>query len=321
MPIIKSEERFWEDEDKRGDDNEVITELPDNFKQWAAQNKDRIDKAESRGTQPYFVRDNRERIKAVQSLLEEAYSSMRSADTTIKLAPTPIQDITSIRLKIDEIAKAHPEYFAQGYKGIVAVSKENGYMSTTMDGLISVNFATDKNGFNAGESLLSAFEKLKGNTPLTFNEEYSIEVLWHEILHNKSKNTAVLPPIDSHLGFPRCVAENINQYVARSSYGDFLKQLGRDPIHAEAIMTNGYSYNYTLQNLRKILDKAKIKEADFLKEAEKILMNDYTNIDEKIGKILSSKYKGKDEWKISRVFGFIENKDFDEYLKILPEYF
>ena len=63
VPIIKSEERFWEDEDKRGDDNEEITELPDNFKQWATQNKDRIDKAEQRGTQPYFVRDNRERIK------------------------------------------------------------------------------------------------------------------------------------------------------------------------------------------------------------------------------------------------------------------
>ena len=63
VPIIKSEERFWEDEGKRGDDNEEITELPDNFKQWVTLNKDRIDKAESRGTQPYFVKDNRERIK------------------------------------------------------------------------------------------------------------------------------------------------------------------------------------------------------------------------------------------------------------------
>ena len=41
-------------------------------------------------------------------------------------------------------------------------------------------------------------------------------------------------------------------------------------------------------------------------------------VDKKIGKILSSKYKGKDEWKINVVFGFIENKNFNEYLKILP---
>ncbi|MBR5898819.1 MAG: hypothetical protein IKZ14_05060 [Muribaculaceae bacterium] len=63
IAIIKSEERFWEDEDKRGNDNEIITELPDNFNKWASQNKDRIARAEQRGTLPYFVRDNRERVK------------------------------------------------------------------------------------------------------------------------------------------------------------------------------------------------------------------------------------------------------------------
>ena len=63
IAIIKSEEKFWEDEDKRGNDNKTITELPENFNKWASQNKDRIARAEQRGTQPYFVRDNRERIK------------------------------------------------------------------------------------------------------------------------------------------------------------------------------------------------------------------------------------------------------------------
>lgn len=88
VPIIKSEERFWEDEDKRGDDNEEITELPDNFKQWAAQNKDRIDKAEQRGTSPYFVRDNRERIK----------QAVVSGD----LAPSGIGHKAGGLIKIDE---------------------------------------------------------------------------------------------------------------------------------------------------------------------------------------------------------------------------
>ena len=63
IAIIKSEEKFWEDEDKRGTDNETITELPENFKKWASLNQDRIARAEKRGTQPYFVRDNRERVK------------------------------------------------------------------------------------------------------------------------------------------------------------------------------------------------------------------------------------------------------------------
>lgn len=41
-------------------------------------------------------------------------------------------------------------------------------------------------------------------------------------------------------------------------------------------------------------------------------------VDKKIGKILSSKYKGKDEWKISRVLGSIEFGNFDTILEILP---
>ena len=63
IAIIKSEERFWEDEDKRGNDNETITEMPENFNKWASLNQDRIARAEQRGTLPYFVRDNRERVK------------------------------------------------------------------------------------------------------------------------------------------------------------------------------------------------------------------------------------------------------------------
>ena len=99
VPIIKSEERFWEDEDKRGDDNEEITELPDNFKQWAAQNKDRIARAESRGTQPYFVRDNRERVKQaikqgeVMSLVEQ-YKSIKPKTIDNPLSQTMPVDVT-----------------------------------------------------------------------------------------------------------------------------------------------------------------------------------------------------------------------------------
>lgn len=41
-------------------------------------------------------------------------------------------------------------------------------------------------------------------------------------------------------------------------------------------------------------------------------------VDKKIGKILSSKYKGKDEWKISVAFGSFEFGNFDTILEILP---
>ena len=58
-PIIKSEEKFWLEDNEKGDDNEQITDVPQGFKNWVGKNQDRIAKAEQRGTLPYFVRDNR----------------------------------------------------------------------------------------------------------------------------------------------------------------------------------------------------------------------------------------------------------------------
>lgn len=62
IPIIKTEEQFWLPESERGKDNDEITDVPQGFKTWVANNQDRIARAEKRGTLPYFVRDNRERI-------------------------------------------------------------------------------------------------------------------------------------------------------------------------------------------------------------------------------------------------------------------
>ena len=62
IPIIKTEEQFWLPKEERGKDNAEITDVPQGFKTWVANNQDRIARAEKRGTLPYFVRDNRERV-------------------------------------------------------------------------------------------------------------------------------------------------------------------------------------------------------------------------------------------------------------------
>ena len=164
----------------------------------------------------------------------------------------------------------------------------------------------------------NAWLKLKGKEPLAFNEEYAIEALWHEILHNKSKNTKILSSIDSTDGFSRSVAETINQLIARNSYGELLANWGRKPLFVKQIMEQGHSYNYTLQNLRKLLSKANIDESDFIKKANKAIMKDYTDIDVKINSILTTMYKGKKKWIIKDIFNFIEMKDFDSRLEIFP---
>lgn len=209
------------------------------------------------------------------------------ASTSVKLTPTETKDISKIQQKMEEIAQKHPEYFAKGFHGVEAVSMESSYMSTSMDGKISVNFGVDKNGFNAGESLVSAFEKLSSGVELTEQEEYSIEVLWHEILHNKSKNTTVLPGIDEvNVGFTRVIAETINQLVARHTYGLFLRQLGGKQVHKDWIMNNGYGYSATVDNLRLLLKQAGFNEKVFVNRANAILMTDYTDMDKKIKALL-----------------------------------
>lgn len=65
IPILKTEDEFWDLDEDKPSVNEV-DDVPDNFKEWIADNADRIGKAESgQGTLPYFIRDNKEVVDAV----------------------------------------------------------------------------------------------------------------------------------------------------------------------------------------------------------------------------------------------------------------
>lgn len=66
IPITKTEEQFWLPKEERGKENDEITDVPQGFKTWVANNQDRIARAESRGTLPYFVRDNRAIVTAIK---------------------------------------------------------------------------------------------------------------------------------------------------------------------------------------------------------------------------------------------------------------
>lgn len=42
-----------------------VTDMPKNFKEWAAENKERIEKAQKRGTLPYFIKDNKKTVEKI----------------------------------------------------------------------------------------------------------------------------------------------------------------------------------------------------------------------------------------------------------------
>lgn len=68
VPILKTEEEFWEWDGRSEPTTESVNEVkdvPDAFKQWVGTNAYRIEEAKKRGTLPYFVRDNQKLINNI----------------------------------------------------------------------------------------------------------------------------------------------------------------------------------------------------------------------------------------------------------------
>ena len=61
VPIIMSEEEYWSENRRKSD--EQITDVPDRFKEWIMDNRERIDVMKERRTLPYFIKDNSKYMK------------------------------------------------------------------------------------------------------------------------------------------------------------------------------------------------------------------------------------------------------------------
>lgn len=64
IPILKTEDEFFDDDEDAKSVNEV-EDVPKGFKEWVKDNKDRIKKAEAKGSVPYFIADNRETVTRI----------------------------------------------------------------------------------------------------------------------------------------------------------------------------------------------------------------------------------------------------------------
>jgi hypothetical protein len=324
IPILKTPEELMQEneailEGEEPDKHSVneVKDVPENFKKWVTANKGRIERAEKRGTLPYFLKDNKDYTQSAfreKGIFNSTYLTFEMSGLT----PTDKLDLSDVNSVMGKIAGENSNYFQRGYTGVfTAPDGEKYFMSTDINGRIFVNFA-EKNGFDAGASLVSAFEKLKKGIVLTEHEEYSIEVLWHEILHNKTKNTVILPPIAAvNVGFQRVVAETVNQLVARHTYPDFLSELGGKSVHQDWVLKNGYGYSDTVNNLRKLLSTLNIDEDVFVEKTNELLMKDYTNFDEKIRNMVVKASKRRDTGNVIDAFNMLDHKNFDNFLKIL----
>jgi hypothetical protein len=174
---------------------------------------------------------------------------------------------------------------------------------------ISDRLAINSGKYNAGESLVAAIDKAGSRMSLTAHEEYAIENLWHEILHNKSCDTTISPSIHG-ITHETMIIETVNQLVARWTYAEFMQELISIPSsHAGWVLTNGYAYRHQVTNLRSLLDLLSY-EPLFIEAACEELMIGYQNFTNRISNILAincGKYHTGD---IIELFRLIDSPNF-----------
>lgn len=167
----------------------------------------------------------------------------------------------SVQEKISGIAKQRPEWFPQGFNGIHAVSNAELFAGFDRNKGVFYLSAADElvSGFSPAKELQEALAKITLSEPLTFNNEYAVECLWHEIMHGRTGVSAKrvemgVEPIE----------EGLVQILSRYSYPELLKEMKREARHQDAIIANGLAYGKSAGNLHYLLARAGVDRDNVL---------------------------------------------------------
>lgn len=273
-----------------------VTDLPDNFRQWVDDNQKRLEKAPNT---PIFIRDNftgKDFSKRTFTVSEPVKRAVQGIDMS-KLIKGDTPTNAEMKAVIMEFAKQHPEHFSSGLES-VSILKSKSYMmqhsrlynsstnqwaSQSSISLSTHSFSIGGQLFNPTEELRGAFAGMKANTPLTFNQEYAVEALWHEILHAKS---ATPPRKLNQFRLERM--ETLNQFIARHTYDDFLTAFDTKAIHKQQVLDSGYGYKSWVAGFRNELKRIGIAEDKAVKDLMPVLMGDYSEILTKVKAYLAN---------------------------------
>lgn len=100
VSILKTDDEFWSD--SPGSKNEV-KDVPQGFRDWVKDNKERIKASEKRGTQPYFIRDNE---KVVEKILKPEEGKKTALESNIVSGEFNKDGIRKVKSPISEELKA-----------------------------------------------------------------------------------------------------------------------------------------------------------------------------------------------------------------------
>ena len=144
----------------------------------------------------------------------------------------------------------------------------NSFMATDSKGKIAVSAVTFPmvGNFAPADDLVAAFRNL-GRRELSFNQEYALESLWHEIMHNRQQHTP-------RFGIPKhamLTMETVNQWLSRRTYGRMLDALGGfAPGQQKEIAAKGYGYASFVKRFDRLLQKLGVRERDIVEPLYRI---------------------------------------------------
>jgi len=194
-----------------------------------------------------------------------------------------------IKTVLTKYAELSPEDFRRGLEDVKFLKSTSYMMQHSMSysprtgewvggskiTLSSYEFSSIK--FTPLEEFRAGLGAIKSGKKMTFNQEYSFESLWHEILHAKTKTA---PKNLSTIGTKNM--ETVNQFCARHTYPEFIKKLGGQASHQKEILDNGYGYKGWITEFRANLKSRKIDEIKAAKDLMPFLMEDYSSIGTKV---------------------------------------
>lgn len=183
--------------------------------------------------------------------LETELEDLRAAWPVQGLARRlPAKDLETLQTLLKEYAYRLPDVLPYGVDFVLEGGPDDDfYMATNGKG--GFWFREVEHGtFNSRRDLFGALAKCanKQQPPMTRDEEYALESLWHEIWHNRQTGMDQAAKLEKYHPVRR-FAETLNQVVARLTYPRFVTHLGGQAIHQDWILRHGYGYAQTVARL------------------------------------------------------------------------
>lgn len=214
---------------------------------------------------------------------------------SISLASMDLGQADGVREVLTAVSAGNNPYLLHGVKMVkvvdeeyIAATDQRGYFA------LSKRPQQDLGGRSGLELMTTALTKIRDGKPLVFEEEYGIESLWHEVLHNSQRRRVpdVIDP--AHLR----MMEGLHQVIARQTYPEFMTMMGATPAHLRDIRERGPAYSRSaggltllLRHLGRMDDNLSIEPGLLAKLQEIDINTTYTDTRQRLDELLTAETK------------------------------